>query len=244
MRSNISISMWNINGLHSKVLGDKSKNEDFINQIKTNDFIFLTETWSNTTIYVPGFKAISNVIPPKLNHSGRLSGGITLLFNAKFEAYVTVLKNSKHFLWCKISKEILKSENDFYLCGIYIPPETSKYFDSETFDKLEEEMITFSGKGDVILIGDFNARTGKLGDFISTDGNKHIQNLVQDDSYQTKRENFDNTVNSHGKHLLEICKNCDLRILNGRTKGDSLGKTTFHSKNGISTIDYVVLPFG
>ena len=144
------------------------------------------------------------------------------------------MKNSKHFLWCKISKEILKSENGLYLCGIYIPPETSKYFDSETFDKLEEEIITFSGKGDVILIGDF-----KLEDFISTDGNKHIQNLVQDDSDQTKREHFDNTVNSHRKHL-EICKNCDLRILNGRTKGDSLGKTTFHSKNGISTIDYVV----
>jgi hypothetical protein len=97
--------MWNINGLHSKVLGDKSKNEDFINQIKTNDFIFLTETWFNTTQYVPGFKAISNVIPPKLNHSGRLSGGITFLFNTKFEAYDTVLKNSKHFLWCKISNQ-------------------------------------------------------------------------------------------------------------------------------------------
>jgi endonuclease/exonuclease/phosphatase family metal-dependent hydrolase len=92
----------------------------------------------------------------------------------------------------------------------------------------------------VILIGDFNARTGKLEDFISTDGNRHIQNLVQDDLDQTKRENFDNTVNSHGKHLLELCKNCDLRILNGRTKGDSLGEPTFHSKNGISTIDYVI----
>jgi hypothetical protein len=40
--------MWNINGFSSSVLGDKSKNDDFLNHIKNNDFIFLTETWSNT----------------------------------------------------------------------------------------------------------------------------------------------------------------------------------------------------
>ena len=92
----------------------------------------------------------------------------------------------------------------------------------------------------MILIGDFNARTSKLDDFVSTDGNKHIQNLTQDNSNETKRENFDNIINDHGKNLIEICKNCNMQILNGRTKGDSLGKPTFHSKNGISTIDYVI----
>jgi hypothetical protein len=240
MRSNISISTWNINGLSNKVLGDKSKNQDFLNQIKSNDFIFLTETWAKTTISVNGFKAISSILPPKLNQRGRLSGGITLLFNSKFETHVSVIKNSQNFLWCKISKSILKSENDLYLCGTYIPPKSSKYFKSELFDQLEEETIIFSGKGDVILIGDFNARTSKLDDFVSTDGNKHIQNLTQDNSNETKRENFDNIINDHGKNLIEICKNCNMRILNGRTKGDSLGKPTFHSKNGISTIDYVI----
>jgi hypothetical protein len=62
------------------------------------------------------------------------------------------LEKFQTLLWCKTSKEILKSENDLYLCEIHIPLETSKYFDSETFDKLEEEIITFSGKGYVILI--------------------------------------------------------------------------------------------
>ena len=32
-------------------------------------------------------------------------------------------------------------------------------------------------------------------------------------------------------------QNCDLRILNGRTKGDSLGRATFH---GISVVDYIL----
>ena len=43
-----------------------------------------------------------------------------------------------------------------------------------------------------------------------------------------------------GKRLIELCKNCNLRILNGQTKGDSLGQPTFHKKYGSSTIDYVI----
>ncbi len=42
------------------------------------------------------------------------------------------------------------------------------------------------------------------------------------------------------KKLIEICKNCDLRILNGRTMGDSLGRPTFHGKNGTSVVDYII----
>ena len=41
--------------------------------------------------------------------------------------------------------------------------------------------------------------------------------------------------------LLDICKTCDLRILNGRTTGDSFGKITYHSPKGISTVDYFIV---
>ena len=46
--------------------------------------------------------------------------------------------------------------------------------------------------------------------------------------------------NSHGKRLLEICKNLDLRIVNGRGNGDTPGRPTFHERNGTSVIDYVI----
>ena len=55
------------------------------------------------------------------------------------------------------------------------------------------------------------------------------------------RRSFDNHVNEQGKRLIEICKSLDLRILNGRCKGDSLGKITFHRYQGISTVDYIVV---
>ena len=47
-------------------------------------------------------------------------------------------------------------------------------------------------------------------------------------------------INSNGKKVIEICKKCDLRILNGRTLGDSLGRPTFHGINGTSTVDYII----
>ena len=37
-----------------------------------------------------------------------------------------------------------------------------------------------------------------------------------------------------------MCKSLDLRILNGRCKGDSLGQSTFHGNQGSSTVDYII----
>jgi len=54
-------------------------------------------------------------------------------------------------------------------------------------------------------------------------------------------KSFDNNVNDLGKHLLEMCKSLDLRILNGRCKGDSFGKITFHGNQGFSTVDYIIV---
>ena len=55
------------------------------------------------------------------------------------------------------------------------------------------------------------------------------------------RKNLDNYVNNHGKLLLEIRKSLDLRILNGRLRGDSFGRITFHGFRGISTVDYIIV---
>ena len=91
-----------------------------------------------------------------------------------------------------------------------------------------------------MILGDFNGRTNTLEDYVPKDGNNFI-NDVSDISLHPKiRQNFDTTINNHGRQLINICKNTDLRILNGRTKGDSLGRPTFHGKNGISTIDYII----
>ena len=91
-----------------------------------------------------------------------------------------------------------------------------------------------------MILGDFNARTNTLADFVPKDGNQFINDMSETSLHPKIRQNFDTTINNHGKHLINICKNTDLRILNGRTKGDSLGRPTFHGKNGINSIDYII----
>ena len=56
-----------------------------------------------------------------------------------------------------------------------------------------------------------------------------------------QRRNFDNAINKHGKWLLELCRSLDLRILNGRVKGDSFGQPTSHNRMGISAVDYAII---
>ena len=90
-------------------------------------------------------------------------------------------------------------------------------------------------------MGDLNARTGKYSDSVCKEGNNLITNDQSEFSLcPTQRNSFANEFNSQGKRLFKICKSADLRILNGRVSGDSLGRVTFHGKNGVSVADYAV----
>ena len=132
MYSNLSFSTWNIHSISSNVLGNRTKNKDFIDCIHNIDFIFLTETWCNTNIDVPGFRSfVSDTAKPHTNQACRKWGGITLLTKTKFEKFTSIVKKSKNFLWCKISKDVLNAKNDLFVCGVYIPPEKSVYFENE-----------------------------------------------------------------------------------------------------------------
>ena len=93
-----------------------------------------------------------------------------------------------------------------------------------------------------MLTGDLNARTGSALDFINSDHCIHVPgiNLPQKHNLR-RRKKYDSQINEHGKSLLEICKTCDMRIVNGRTPSDSFGRITCHSPKGISTVDYFIV---
>jgi hypothetical protein len=114
------------------------------------------------------------------------------------------------------------------MCGVYIPPIKSPYFDTEIFGNLENDVLYYSQKGNVMLVGDFNARTSKLMDYISQEGNTFINDITENSFIPQVKNNFDNLINEHGKHLIDLCKSSNLTILNGRTPGDSFGKPTYH----------------
>ena len=55
-----------------------------------------------------------------------------------------------------------------------------------------------------------------------------------------KRHSFDYELNNHCMKTGFKCRNVDLKIMNGRYRGDSLGRPTFHGKSGVSVIDYAI----
>ena len=99
----LSFCTWNINGINSKLIGDKTKCVDFLNQVTKHDFIILTETWSTSVPKVEGYNCISlDIKYPKKNK--RISGGISLLYKECYKNKVELVKSSNNSLWCSIEK--------------------------------------------------------------------------------------------------------------------------------------------
>jgi hypothetical protein len=57
------------------------------------------------------------------------------------------------------------------------------------------------------------------------------KNYIADSMQVLRNTQIPQTTNSYGKSLLEICTSSQLRILNDRTIGDSIGKATYHNYN-------------
>jgi hypothetical protein len=110
--------------------------------------------------------------------------------------------------------------HDLYVCTVYIPPVISVHYDND-FALLESEVSIFANQGKVLLIGDFNSRTGQSPDYIlndSTDLNNFSDNYILPRNYSVdqilKRNNQDQICNTQGKNLLHLCIAAKLRILN------------------------------
>ena len=110
----------------------------------------------------------------------------------------------------------------------------------DLFNVLESDIFCYSQAGSVYVFGDFNGRVGQKCDYVV-----HDQiNLLNDDVHYipdcniTRRASLDNTHNSHGIRLLDLCKSTGLRIMNGRLANTH--HYTFLSNNGCSVIDYLL----
>ncbi|VDH99461.1 Hypothetical predicted protein [Mytilus galloprovincialis] len=81
--------------------------------------------------------------------------------------------------------------------------------------------------GDILLVGDLNARTGSEKDYIDGDSTSHVPLFDENydvDCFTEERVSKDLITDSRGKNLLEFCIGNQLRILNGRMCGDSTDK--------------------
>ncbi|CAG2248801.1 unnamed protein product [Mytilus edulis] len=163
--------------------------------------------------------------------------------------------DSEFVLWVKV--DIPMQLTKIMFGCIYVPPENSRYSSKDAFDEIETELITLKDQSTATaLLGDFNARTGSLCDYIipddelskilNYDGIDEIDRCLYDYynlclyNVSLQRSSEDKgRINVYGNKLLQLCKNNCLYIANGRIGNDkNMGKVT--SKE-TSLVDYLIV---
>ena len=216
------------------------------------DFILLSETWSaNYSEYqIPGYDEYASHRAVISKNARRLSGGVILYVKRKISPGVQLVKNStSEVIWVKLDRHFFGFRSDLLLCLCYVTPVNSSFQGNIDFDIFSQIVLDMSDFHDLysnpmyFICGDMNSRTCTLTDYIENDSTRHIP-LPDDyirDSPMQPRANMDTVVNSQGKSLIELCRMCNIRILNGRVRSDKgIGHYTCFTYNGMSCVDYVL----
>ena len=262
---------WNING----GLLDINKRAEVVDILNAVDIVAFSHTGhlGGVTYNIPGFKCISYTARPYM----KKAGGVAVY--AKCGVNVCMIKDSPEYgrVWFKIVAadipiygrvwfKIVAADIPMYACACYMPWLDSSYFKLEGGDlrmeqhwtSLRADVSKFGHMGDIIIMGDLNARTGDLNDRLDLQNVREwgtmcdmgvpvpteVVALQEHASHAGQRRNRDSGINEHGKQLVYLCRDQGLLILNGRLPGDLCGDFTYfrggNNEDCHSTIDYFI----
>ena len=238
-------------------------------EIITSDnpnIIFLSETWTNPymeenlqlTGYTPVFKHRT-----RKSNARRDSGGLVVFIHSSIVTGVTEVDwDWEDGICLNLDHEYFNFQNDIYLLCTYIKPKNSSRMDADTglahFDKLEVKISELKPVGDIIVMGDLNARTGNLkcvlnhaSDNIAVENVFHEQftnddpitpSLLNNLGFAVRRTSQDKTVFDYGHKLIDLCTATNMCILNGRAFDDkNVGRLTCCNHRGQSVVDYALV---
>ena len=247
----LNLTCINVCGIKNKLLC-----QEFIDLIKLYDiFVCIESKIDNFDVLnlPPGYSYISK----NRKKFGRKSGGIVIIYKSMLKQFLKFPSGDSEFvLWiqlCNFTSDFPK----FLLGCVYIPPENSKYTSPEAFSEIESELFSFKDNSTLCaLIGDFNARSSTLSDYVIPDDNllnilnydidialtEHLydfRKLSLFDISLDRQSNDKGRCNTYGHKLLSLCKNNNMYIANGRIGVDKYcGKVT--SKES-SLVDYFIV---
>ena len=237
-KSTIYFKYQNINGI-----GDKLGQIDILNDILQRDIIVYSEAMkgSNFVYDLPGY---SVEMYPHSTHNKckrRVPGGFLLIVKNAIKKKVKVVKQNDHVLWLCLNNLVDSIECKIFIGAVYIPHEKSVLRDLERDEitSIQKDIERFSQQGIIYPIGDWNARTGNLLDFIKTKNMVNLPLHVGEKTGGPRRLNIDQTVNAHGRKLIDLCKSTGHAIQNGRINEQS-NVFTCYRHNGQSTVDYLL----
>ena len=100
--------------------------------------------------------------------SKRGQAGVSVLIRDHHQNFVSrIHSDSPNIIWCRLDKQLLGLQADIFLAAVYLPPlQSQRRAGEDVISILEREIHKYSTQGQILLLGDFNARTGTLNDFI------------------------------------------------------------------------------
>ena len=133
--------------------------------IKDCDFVCLCEIKTN---FIPQdeFENFQVFIREKSNKNDKPSG-LAILANKKNEKYYKIVNTvSKWVTWLLVGNN--STNLDFVLGAVYIPCEKSILTSENIFEEISNDIVNIKAKYEIpfILMGDFNARTSILNDYL------------------------------------------------------------------------------
>ncbi|KAK6168641.1 hypothetical protein SNE40_019833 [Patella caerulea] len=122
-------------------------------------------------------------------------------------------------------------------CFLYLPPEKSVYSDISGINAITSLELVF------VLLGDLNTRVGCEQDYILNDSPKYLPRKYNyiEDNFNSQRLSRDHAINTYGRGLLNMCKEFEIHMLNGRSNLDKPGNFTYMGPNGNSVVDYIIV---
>ncbi|UYV74751.1 hypothetical protein LAZ67_12000810 [Cordylochernes scorpioides] len=224
------IICWNINGFY-RILSIFP----LLEHIKNYEIFALLETWclNRTNITLKDYQIIE-LPATKESGRGRGSGGIIVGFREGGKYRVESSEKDGTWLSIFLSTNTRAPQHVICLIFVYLPPNQIQLHNLDKLFTYIQKQIA-DGK-EIILLGDLNIRTGKLG------GLHNPLNFQL--PLTSERRAKDHIISSLSNKLLDFLEDNSLTIVNGRSRGDKDGDFTYISERGSSTIDYCILSQG
>ena len=242
----LPILSWNIHDLMTTKEGPKTEDPDFADIITKSSIFCLQET--KQEVFTPNYKCFNS------NRPNSRSGGLCIGVHRSIAKHVKVLQTG-----CPDFQAITMFSEDeasrFTIVNVYDSPENSSYKAkfrngckyagpvATTLDLLLEFRAMNRDLGEILLVGDLNARTGNINPVFEDDdltGDARVdQKPPSFPVNRADRSSKDMVVNTRGKLLVDFLACTQLTILNGSVLGDVLGEFTSVNYNGCSVVDYM-----
>ena len=127
VKSFLRVCFWNINGRHSRVMGDKFLDIKFKNICDKHDIIACVELHTEDVACMNGFTLLDQKYGVKKFKGPKIAGGLAVFVkNEVCHLIEPVVNQNDDSIWIKICKNKSRETHDIYIGTCYISPSRSK----------------------------------------------------------------------------------------------------------------------